>query len=710
MSDPSHATFAFMGMSSLKTHEDLARFIADISMTLINVDHDEIDTKITGVLKTVSKSIGMDWCGIFQFLGNGERIHKSHASIDAIRRTSFKMNPDDIQWFFEKMRGLERGEIPRCESLSPHNVHDGRFMKNLGLTSGFIVPLKASETSLGFLCCGDGRRGHRSLLQIEETFLGIVARMIANVLAHRKASDSLANAERKMQRVIERLKDDYFFYHHDTRGVFTYVSDSVRNVLGYDPEEFLGHFSKYLTDSPVNKKAKQLTQLSIQGVRQEPYEVEAIRKDGEIVVLEVQEISVEYEKGEVIAVEGIAHNITKRKKYEELIRRRKDELERMVAERTAKLHQINQQLLYKIKQYEEAKKKIDLLVGELEVILDSVPAAIFYKDLHHRFIRVNASFAEFFGRSKEFYKGKTYFDLGFGRYSAEEFTREDTWIMETGAAKRQTVCRVTVNNAPKWLVIDKIPYRDEKGDIIGIIGFALDISDFKNAEELIFSLNKKLTEAEEIERLRISRYLHDTVAQNLSRALIDCNLLLDEYGERYPEILQKFSGLSHILRGSVEQIRHLSYDLRPPHFEKMGITNAIYSFCQEFREMHGIAIDFLSAGIEEIDLDFDLQINLYRIVQEALNNIHKHARAKNVKIRLVSSHPDIILRVEDDGKGFRVPDSFEEFLKQRCMGLQGMQERIRLFQGDFRIQSRPGAGTKIFVRLPVKLGEKHGNG
>ena len=502
------------------------------------------------------------------------------------------------------------------------------------------------------------------------------------------------------------MSDDYFFYRHDTNGIFTQVSDSVRNVLGYEPEEFLGPIGMYLTDSPVNKEAEKATQLSIKGIRQAPYEVEVIRKDGEIVTLEVQEISIEHEDGKVVAVEGIAHDITKRKRYEEIIRRQNEELEEKVRERTARLDRINRQLNRKIAQYEAAQKKIDSLVNELEIILDSVPAAIFYKDTQHRFLRVNKAFSDFFGKDKEKLQGATYFDLGFGLYSAEEFTREDELIMKTGQAKRQTVSKVVVNNMPKWLVIDKIPYHDINGKIIGIIGFALDISDFKNAEALIFSLNKRLAEAEEIERLRISRYLHDTVAQNLSSALIDCNILLDEHADKLPEITSRFEELSRILRRSVEQIRHLSYDLRPPHFEKMGITNALYSFCQEFREQCGIEIDFLSAGVEETKPDFTLQINLYRIVQEALNNIRKHAKAKHVKIRLVASYPDIILRVEDDGKGFQVPESFDEFLSRKCMGLQGMQERARLLRGNFQVQSQRDKGTKILVKIPINPGNE----
>ncbi len=694
---------------SISSHEELARFIANISIDLIHVDGEEIDEKISHVLTVVSRTVGFDFCGVFQFSVDGKNIFRTHASggtagIPGFGEIRGWANGGDI-WLFQRVHDLvsEGSDGMGIGILVADIPQERRLLEKLGLGYGLLIPLEGRGGPFGFLCCGVVRR-RGPISQIEGTFLKIVTKMVANVLEHRKARDSLANSERKIQRIIERLSDDYFFYRHDTKGIFTQVSDSVRNVLGYEPGEFLGPIGMYLTDSPINKNAEKATQLSIKGIRQAPYEVEVVRKDGEIVTLEVQEISIEHEDGKVVAVEGIAHDITKRKKYEELIRRQKDELERMVEERTAKLNRMNETLTLKINQYEKAKKRIDLLVQELEMILDTVPAAIFYKDVSQRFIRVNKSFARFFGKPKDFYKGKTYYDLGFGSYSAEEFTKEDESIIKTGKAKRQTVAKVMVNNEPKWLVIDKIPYRDIHGKIIGIIGFALDISDFKNAEELIFSLNKKLTEAEEIERLRISRYLHDTVAQNLSSALIDCNLILDEYGPKHPVISHKFSELSQILRRSVEQIRHLSYDLRPPHFEKMGITNALFSYCQEFKDKYGIPVDFLSAGMEETDLDFDLQINLYRIVQEALNNVRKHAGAKHVKIRLVASHPDIILRVEDDGKGFQVPRSFDTFLSKKCMGLQGMRERVHLFRGEFRIHSEPGSGTKIFVRLPAKSG------
>ena len=109
--------------------------------------------------------------------------------------------------------------------------------------------------------------------------------------------------------------------------------------------------------------------------------------------------------------------------------------------------------------------------------------------------------------------------------------------------------------------------------------------------------------------------------------------------------------------------------------------------------------------MEELRLDFDTEINLYRIIQEGLNNIQKHAEASQVTIRLVSSFPKIILRIEDNGKGFDLKKRLLTAIQNRRMGLQNMRERVALLNGKIKIKSRPMTGTKIFIDIPYQ--EKH---
>jgi signal transduction histidine kinase len=122
----------------------------------------------------------------------------------------------------------------------------------------------------------------------------------------------------------------------------------------------------------------------------------------------------------------------------------------------------------------------------------------------------------------------------------------------------------------------------------------------------------------------------------------------------------------------------------------------------DFSEKSQLSIDFDSAGMDNIELDCDTEINLYRMVQEGLNNIRNHADASNVVIRLIVSFPNIILRIEDDGRGFDVKERLAQATKEKRMGLRSMKERVGLLEGKMKVRSRPGEGTKIFIEVPYK--------
>ena len=136
-----------------------------------------------------------------------------------------------------------------------------------------------------------------------------------------KEREALKKSEDKYRHLVESIQNYYFFYTHDTEGVFTYLSPSIENLLGYTPEEFLVHYSKYLTDNPVNKEVERHSELSIKGEEQPPFELELVAKDSSVHWLEVKEVPVFDEQGNVSHIEGIAHDITERKQTEEALRR-----------------------------------------------------------------------------------------------------------------------------------------------------------------------------------------------------------------------------------------------------------------------------------------------------------------------------------------------------------------------------------------------------
>jgi signal transduction histidine kinase len=226
--------------------------------------------------------------------------------------------------------------------------------------------------------------------------------------------------------------------------------------------------------------------------------------------------------------------------------------------------------------------------------------------------------------------------------------------------------------------------------------------DRERAEKHIHLLTQELIKAQENERQRIARDLHDKIAQDLATLKIASETIFDKYPDVVSNLKDKFARFSSILKESIASVRNLAHELQPPSIERIGLVNSIYQHCEDFSANSGINVDFFSAGIEELKLNFDTGINLYRLVQESLNNVKKHADCKNVIIKFIASYPNIILRIEDEGQGFDVDNRLVSALKEKRMGLKSMEERVNLLNGKFKIQSKKGVGTKIFIEVPFK--------
>ncbi|MDD2389334.1 MAG: sensor histidine kinase [Desulfobacterales bacterium] len=227
-----------------------------------------------------------------------------------------------------------------------------------------------------------------------------------------------------------------------------------------------------------------------------------------------------------------------------------------------------------------------------------------------------------------------------------------------------------------------------------------DITRHKQAEQQIHELTQRLITAQENERQRISRYLHDRVAQDLSSIKIGCETIFDQDTHVPDSIRHHIFHWSGILKDTISVVRDMSYDLHPAGLEQLGLIQTLSNNCEGFTDKTGIPVEFLTAGLDDIDLNFDTQINLFRVIQEALNNIASHAQASHVMIKLVRSYPHIMLRIEDNGKGFDINRQTLSSLATKHIGIQSMKERIRLLNGSFEIQSQPMKGTKIHIKIP----------
>jgi PAS domain S-box-containing protein len=244
--------------------------------------------------------------------------------------------------------------------------------------------------------------------------------------------------------------------------------------------------------------------------------------------------------------------------------------------------------------------------------------------------------------------------------------------------------------------------RDADGKIKCYEGTIEDISDQKQADEQIRSLSQQLIKVQEDERQMISRELHDRVAQDLSTLLIGLNSISDHRPNVVPEVRKKALELSELLRGTIETVRDLSYDLRLPGLNDMGLIPALSMYCEEFAEASGLKVDFQATGMSALKLDFDTEMNLYRLIQEGLSNIRKHAAADEATVKLIGTYPNIILRIEDDGKGFDVETRARTIDSEKRMGLRSMAERVSLIRGEMTIQSQARKGTRVLIKFPYQ--------
>jgi len=214
--------------------------------------------------------------------------------------------------------------------------------------------------------------------------------------------------------------------------------------------------------------------------------------------------------------------------------------------------------------------------------------------------------------------------------------------------------------------------------------------------------------AQEEERKRISLDLHDHLAQELSTSKYLVESMSDVLSSNERAKLEPVvSKIAVSLQKSISTTKSIAYDLHPPYLDHLGLVSALKSMLSEIEKIGGIRIDFISAGMDALDVSRQIKINLYRIVQEAMNNILDHSRATRVFVSLTASHPFIFLRVHDDGVGFNTNRSSRYAMGNTHMGIQNMRERTVLLKGEFTIKSKECAGTQLLIKVPFKSEEKH---
>lgn len=253
----------------------------------------------------------------------------------------------------------------------------------------------------------------------------------------------------------------------------------------------------------------------------------------------------------------------------------------------------------------------------------------------------------------------------------------------------------------KWYSVVELPIRMPGEERLTKLAVARDVTARRESEKRIRGLSHRLMTVQEEERKRLSRELHDDLGQRLNAVKMGIETLGDDLSGESADAMERVSGLSEMLQDSIQSVRQLSAGLRPPVLERYGLVRTIREHCEKLADAHGLEIDFQAPGMKEVKLDNKTEIKLFRVVQEAVHNVVKHADADQLKIRLIASYPTVRLRIEDNGKGFDVDQHYATSDGMR-LGLLGMSERVDLLGGSFDVHSQLGQGTRITVELPYQ--------
>jgi len=233
-----------------------------------------------------------------------------------------------------------------------------------------------------------------------------------------------------------------------------------------------------------------------------------------------------------------------------------------------------------------------------------------------------------------------------------------------------------------------------------LLGAAVDITERKQSEQAAHEFTGRLISAQEQERARLAKELHDGLSQDLSLLAVELDLFAQKPPGSPRQISQLMQEFSTQTKELSNEVHRLSHGLHPAKLEQLGLAAAIGGFCREVNAGRLISVTFECRDVPR-SLPHELALCLYRVTQEALQNVVKHSGAKNATVELRKEDDEIRLRVTDDGKGFDTTVG----KTAGALGLVGMCERMRLVHGDISWESAPGQGTRVIVRAPIAVGE-----
>jgi PAS domain S-box-containing protein len=332
----------------------------------------------------------------------------------------------------------------------------------------------------------------------------------------------------------------------------------------------------------------------------------------------------------------------------------------------------------------------------LDELFEQAPQAVALMNMDDRVVRVNREFTRLFGYTPQEALGRHLSELIVPSESREE---EQQYIDLVAKGQRVDVEGVRQRKDGSRLHVSmlRVPISVPGGQV-AVYGIYRDITERKRAEDMLQTFSQRLIETQEAERRRVARALHDEIGPTLTALKLNLQLI-QHAAQAWPRAEQLNESIGSIDR-AVQQVRELSLDLRPSLLDDLGLVAALRWYVDREAQRAGIVSEVV-AGPFDTRLPPELETACFRIAQEALTNVVRHAQARQVWVELRQRGAKLHLIIRDDGIGFDEQAIWSRRVPEVNLGLQGMQERALIVGGQITIKSTPGHGTEVKARFPL---------
>jgi len=435
-------------------------------------------------------------------------------------------------------------------------------------------------------------------------------------------------------------------------GIIVSWNGGAQRIYGYSQAEAVGKPITMLVPPELPDEENKILETVRAGGRVEQFETVRVTKTGKRINVSLSISPIKDSSGGIVGISGIARDITEPKLAEAALR-----------------------------ESEEKFRSVFRDAGVGMVIVSP----------EGRFLAANGTFCDYLGYTEEELSAKTVESItlpedwpAFSHKFSEAITRGvGLWRFEKRCLHKSG--RIVYTESSASLI------RDTSGEPLYFVGEVLDVTKRKESEETLSDMNRKLIEAQEQERARIGRELHDDISQRLAMFAVE----LEQLNQNPTQVKTRAQALREQIAEISNDVQALSHDLHSSKLEYLGVVAGMNSWCNEFAKRQNIEVDCRSDVSSALPLEVGR--SLFRVLQEALHNASKHSGVKRVEVQLREQSGEIHLLVKDLGRGFDV----ETARQGRGLGLTSMSERIRLVHGTIAIESTPTGGTTIRVRVPL---------